>query len=72
MHASDDLVHTHIREISSLQTIQERQGREIVAMSKAVNTLSDQFKQVKYAVFGAVAFYVLQSFGLLEVLKGLF
>lgn len=66
-----DLQHEHITDIAQLKIIQAQHESRLKILSDNIHGLSEQFKQVKWTVFGAVSFYVLQSFGLIEFLKRL-
>lgn len=67
-----DLQYEHITEIAQLKIIQSQHSKELRILSESLSTLSDQFKQVKWTVFGAVTFYILQAVGLVDFIKSVF
>lgn len=60
----------HTSDIAQLKAVQLQHSKELNALSVSLSTLSEQFKQVKWTVFGAAAFYVLQTIGLVDVIRG--
>ena len=66
-----DLQHEHISDLTQLKVIQKQHAEELKGLSLTLGNLSDQFKQVKWTVFGGVGFYVLQTVGFIEFIKGI-
>lgn len=63
----DNLVHDHIRRITLLETTVSNHS-EIIA---SLIHMESHLKAIKWACCGAVAFYFVQRFGLLETLDKL-
>ena len=66
-----DLQHEHISDIAQLKIVQVQHTEELRVLSSTMRTLSDQFKQVKWTVFGGVGFYVLQTIGFVDFITRL-
>lgn len=64
-----DLQHEHISDLTQLKLIQHQHAEELKGLSLAMGNLSDQFKQVKWTVFGGVGFYILQTVGFIEFIR---
>jgi hypothetical protein len=65
-----EMVHDHIGRITHLETIQIIHAKSITTLTKGIEEMADNFKQIKYGVLGAVALYVLDQIGLIEFIKG--
>ncbi len=62
---SDRLVLDHTERITHLETIQKIHAQSITSL-KAMNK---EFTHMKYALYGALGLYLLQTIGLTEFLK---
>lgn len=62
----------HVQRITHLETIQSIHAEQIKSLTDTVKTLAktvQQFTQLKWAAYGAVALYAYQILGLKEVIK---
>lgn len=64
---SQEMVLDHTQRITHLETIQEIHARSI----QCLTTMSKEFSHMKWALYGALGLYLLQSIGLTEFIKKL-
>lgn len=65
----NEMVHDHIERITHLESIQKIHGSTIATLSTSLLQMTNDFKQLKYGIFGAIILFVVQEMGIIGALK---
>ena len=66
---SADMVIDHTEKLSNLETMTALHGRALETLSSSVETMTTQFTQVKWALYGAVGLYVVDKLGIIGAIE---
>ena len=67
-----DMIHNHIARLTHLETIQKIHANSILSLDESMKALTDQFKQVKWGIYGGLFFFVGHQIGFDKLIEKLF